>query len=273
MKIELDIKKDLHTNANDYFSKAKRLKAKLPGLEKAMEKTKEEIANFEKRKEEYLKTKEKEEKIKTHVKKQWYEKFRFTHTSKGTLFVIGKDATSNEALLKKHLEENDVVFHTEAAGSPFGILKGAGKEPSETEQLEAGTFLACFSRQWQSGYGSADVFWVLPEQVTKEAMSGEFLSKGSFMIYGKKNILKNVPLRIAIGTYEKKVKAGDEEITIKETFSGSETAAARICRKFVRMEPGQAGYKELNKELKKRLGATIEDLPKYIPDKGRILKN
>ena len=39
----------------------------------------------------------------------------------------------------------------------------------------------------------------MPEQVKKGAPTGQFLPKGSFVIEGKRNYLKGVELRLAIG--------------------------------------------------------------------------
>lgn len=272
MELKLFLNKNINENANYYFDKAKKLKSKIPGIEKTIEKTKKEIEEFEEKKETYLKKKEKEEKINFHKKKEWFEKFRFTYTSNGFLFVIGKDAGTNEILVKKHTEEKDIIFHTQAPGSPYGILKN-GKNASKEDIEEAAQFLCCFSSQWKRGFGSADAFWVNPDQVTKKAQSGEFMSKGSFMVYGNKNILKNINLRICLGVQKQKIQTEDEIFEYDELFSGSQKACEKFCgNRFIKLEPGNINYKALNKEIKKQLKTHIEDLPKYIPNDCRILK-
>lgn len=273
MEIKLSLNKDINSNANKYFEKAKKLKAKIPGIDKTIEKTKKEIEEFEEKKETYLKKKEKDEKIKYHRKKEWFEKFRYTFTSNEFLFVIGKDSGTNEILIKKHMEENDLVFHTEAPGSPFGILKNAKDKASKKDIEEAGQFLTCFSAQWKKGFGTADAFWVFPEQVTKKAVSGEYMNKGSFMIYGTKNILKNIELKICLGVQKKSIETDDGKIEYEELFSGSQSACEKFCNKrYIKLEPGNYNYKALNKEIKKQLKTHIEDLPKYIPNECKILK-
>ena len=274
MKIKLFLNKDVNINADYYFKKAKKLKAKLPGVEKAIERTKEEIDNFEEKKNNHIENKRKEEKLKHHIKKEWYEKFRWTRTQNEFLFVLGKDAGSNEVIVKKYLSENDLIFHTEAPGSPFGILKNGRNNASKEEIEECAQFLGCFSQQWQRGFGTADVFWVYPEQVSKKAQSGEYIAKGAFMVYGEKNILKNVPLRICLGVVKRNIESEDENITYEELFSGTETSCKKYCNsRYIKIEPGKETYKSLTKEIKKRLKiSTIEDLPKYIPNNSKILK-
>ena len=56
-------------------------------------------------------------------KKQWFEKFRWFKSSDGYIVVGGKDASSNEIIVKKHLEKNDLYFHTELRGAPSTVPK------------------------------------------------------------------------------------------------------------------------------------------------------
>lgn len=273
MQIKLKLNWDVNKNAEHYFSKAKKLKAKIPGVEKTIDRTKKEIDEFELRKKEYLDKKEHKKKIELHKKKEWYEKFRFTWTSSGLLFVIGKDAGTNEILIKKHAENEDLIFHSEAPGSPFGILKKAKSNSTKQDYEEAAQFLLCFSKQWKGGYGTGDAFYVDTEQVTKKAQSGEYMNKGSFMVYGNKNILKNIQLLIGIGIRKEKINTEDGEITFEEPFSGSVSACKKYCEnRFVKIEPGHNKYKALNKEIQKRLKFKVDDLPKYIPNECKILK-
>jgi len=63
--------------------------------------------------------------IKEQIAKEWYERYRWFITSEGLLAIGGRDASSNSAIIRKHLTENDIVFHAEVHGSPFFILKDA----------------------------------------------------------------------------------------------------------------------------------------------------
>lgn len=273
MEIKLSLNKDVNQNAEFYFSKAKKLKAKLPGVEETIRRTKKEIEEFKKLKEEYIESRDEKKKLEVNRKKEWFDKFRSTRTSDGFLVVFGKDAASNEVLIKKHLEENDIVIHSEAPGSPFGIVKGAKDTISKQGIEEAAQVILCFSKQWKGGFGNADAFWVNPDQVTKKAQSGEFMSKGSFMIYGTKNILKNIQLRICLGVEKKEVEIEGETVEYEEAFSGSELACKKFCaNRYVKLEPGQSKYKVLTKEIQKRLKFRIDDLPKYIPNEAKVLK-
>jgi predicted ribosome quality control (RQC) complex YloA/Tae2 family protein len=143
--------------------------------------------------------------VKEQISREWYERYRWFITTDGLLVIGGRDASSNSALIRKHLTEHDIVFHAEVYGSPFFIIKNAaafaltqeGTINSSLHQVAQATI--SFSRAWKDGLSSADAYWVMAEQVKKGAPTGQFLPKGSFVIEGKRNYLKGVELRLAIG--------------------------------------------------------------------------
>jgi hypothetical protein len=63
---------------------------------------------------------------------------------------------------------------------------------------EAGMLAVCRSRAWSAKLITSS-YWVRASQVSKTAPSGEYLSTGSFMIYGKKNYLPPMPLEMGFG--------------------------------------------------------------------------
>ena len=224
MRITIDITKSLEKNAADYFEKAKKAKHKLEGAKQALKESKNKLAKLEQE----LKIKqEKEKNKKPPRKKSWYEKFRWFYTSENFLVIAGRDATTNEIIIKKHTDKNDIVFHTELPASPFAVLKTEGKKPGKISLEEAAQFTGVYSKAWTSGRTVADIFYVNPEQVSKEAPSGEYIAKGAFMIYGKKKFLTPV-LKLFIG------KMKDNKI-----MSGPETAVKKHCSKYVEIIQGK----------------------------------
>jgi predicted ribosome quality control (RQC) complex YloA/Tae2 family protein len=161
--------------------------------------------------------------VKEQTSKEWYERYRWFVTTDGLLAIGGRDASSNSALIRKHLTEHDIVFHAEVHGSPFFVVKNAaasaqaGEIDSSLNQVAQAT--VAFSRAWKDGLSSADAYWVLPEQVKKGAPTGQFLPKGSFVIEGKRNYLKGIEIRLAIGIAQINNKetlvCGPEESTKK----------------------------------------------------------
>ena len=86
-------------------------------------------------------------------KKNWYERYRWFMTTDGFLTIGGRDAASNSAVIRKHLDKNDRIFHGDIFGSPFFILKDAVNAP-DTTMNEIAAATVCFSRAWREGlYG------------------------------------------------------------------------------------------------------------------------
>ena len=192
--------------------------------------------------------------VKEHISREWYERYRWFITTDGLLVIGGRDASSNSALIRKHLTEHDIVFHAEVHGSPFFIIKNAaafaatqeGTIDSSLHQVAQATI--SFSRAWKDGLSSADAYWVMAEQVKKGAPTGQFLPKGSFVIEGKRNYIKGVELRLAIGIMQlnnrETLLCGPEEAIKKRSIfygvllqGGMDpmNAAKRVKSEFVRI--------------------------------------
>ncbi|MHA1740425.1 MAG: NFACT RNA binding domain-containing protein, partial [Candidatus Heimdallarchaeota archaeon] len=129
---------------------------------------------------------------------EWFEKFQWFKSSDGLLVIAGKDQNSNLTIVKKYLEKDDLFLHAEIHGAAVVVIKGTGEEIPQTTIDEAAIFSVVYSRAWKDGVSAEDTFWVTPDQVTFSAPSGEYLAKGSFVIKGSKNQLKNIPLEIAV---------------------------------------------------------------------------
>ncbi|MFH0831647.1 MAG: NFACT RNA binding domain-containing protein [archaeon] len=136
--------------------------------------------------------------------RQWYEKYRWFFTSSGKLVVGGKNAVQNEEVMNFHIENNDLIMHTEAPGSPFAILK-SGKAADCNDIEETSVFCASFSRAWRQGKKRAEVHIFSKEQVSKEKSQ----KQGTFTILGKIRKAK-AELRLAISIQKGKLRAVPE---------------------------------------------------------------
>ncbi|MEM4481782.1 MAG: ribosome rescue protein RqcH [Desulfurococcaceae archaeon] len=192
----------------DSFELAVPVREGVDGLVLKLEKMRGELKKKIKRASEVLKeletkSTEAEEELtkRTYTKiapKYWYEKYRWSFTRGGYLVIAGRDASQNEAIVKKHLGDEDVFLHAEIRGAPATVLL-KGKETLKDEDVQdAAVIAACYSRAWKAGYSYVDVYWVLGKQVSKSPPPGEFLGKGSFMIYGERTYLK-IPLKLGVG--------------------------------------------------------------------------
>ncbi len=259
MQVEISINKTVEENASEYFDKAKKAKKKLKGAEEAI-KTAEEKLKKELEKQKQQELLEKEKKSKPKRKKEWFEKFRWFYTTEGYLVVGGKDATSNEIVIKKHTEKEDIVFHTDMAGSPFFVIKTEGKKVSKETLQDVSNATFTYSRAFKLGLSSSNTFHVSPEQVSKEANAGESLPKGAFMIRGKTNYLPP-KVDIAIGLME------DGKI-----MGGPLNCVKKHCKEYVQLEKGNEKTEKLAKQIKKIIQGELDEIVKAIPPGGCKIK-
>lgn len=189
--VEIDLGKSLEENASAYFEKSKLAKKKLLGLRKAMLQMEKKVGQVGKSQE--------QQKLERKRKRQWFESFNWFRSSQGFLVIGGRDARSNETVVKKHLDKDDIFMHADIQGGSVCVIKAEGKQVPEETLEETAQFAAAKSKAWQQELASVDVYAVSKEQVSKTAPSGEALSTGSFMINGKRQWFRKTPLRFAVG--------------------------------------------------------------------------
>ena len=284
LRFSFNLRRTLFENAAEYYERGKKAKQKSAGASTALEESRKKLSEIEKRlrEAEALKTKPTEvmkELVKRKVKrKEWYEKFRWFTSSDGFLVVAGKDAVSNEVLVKKHAEPEDPVFHAEITGAPFVVVKTEGKNPSGQVLREAGEFAAAYSRGWREGVGSADVYWVKPEQLSKSGPSGEYVPHGAFSVMGKRNWMRGVPLQLAVGVVGgEKVRfvGGPVEVVKAKTEAYIILVPGDVVGKKFLSQILQALELKLPKEQRDTVEkVSLEQIRELVPyTKGRIAKN
>ena len=140
--------------------------------------------------------------IKGQIKDNWFEQFNWFITSDGFLVISGKNADQNEQIVKKYMENNDIYIHSDVFGSGSCIIKTKNiKEFSEIYPksiIESCENLISHTKAWKSGIPDK-AYWVNSTQVSKTTESGEYISKGSFMIRGKKNYINVDKMELGFG--------------------------------------------------------------------------
>lgn len=242
-KINIDPKLTIPENAEKYYEKSKKAKRKIKGALIAIENTEKQLEDIKAKKDiamEHIAVPKK--RVKKNLK--WYEKLRWFISSDNILVIGGRDANSNESIVKKYLEPNDIYLHADIHGATSTAIKLNGNELNDNILKESGEFAASFSSAWSMGFTSQDVFWVHPDQVSKTPESGEFLAKGSFVIRGHRNYIRGARVKLAIGIvdYEgKRIMAGPIEaleahsenyVVLKPGFTKKEAIAKKIINKI-----------------------------------------
>ncbi len=166
-------------------------------------------------------------------------------TSDGFLVIAGRDVKSNIHLLRNVMEALDLVLHAEIPGSPVTLIK-KGMEAPHTTIEEAAQYTACYSRAWREGFTSASVYYVGPDQISLSAPSGQYLPRGSFMVYGRRRYTE-VQLRLAAYL--------DDGLPAIVPY----LTASRTGLYFVELRPGMTESREAAVEILKLLGCEVGD--------------
>ncbi len=259
IRVNIDTTVGIPENAEVYYNKGKKAKKKIKGVNIAIEKTQQEIKKAENKREiEMEKVIVPQKRVKKELK--WYEKLRWFLTSDGLLVIGGRDATTNEMVVKKHMEPKDIYFHSDIHGAASVVLKAGEGEIPETSINQAAAFSACFSSAWSKGLGSADVYWVNPDQVSKTPQSGEFVTKGAFIIRGSRNYIRGLPLTLSIG----KVDYDGERI-----MAGPPEAVSSYTENFSTVKPGYTKKEEIAMQIRNKIDPEkvfiIEDVVRVLP--------
>ena len=233
-------------NSSYHFDRSKEYRSKIEGALTAIQETKK-MMNV------------KQVQKKKTRSKQWFEVYHWFITSDGFLVIGGKDAKSNEKVVKKHMGDNDFYVHADIHGAPSTIVKAEnGVKPTEKSLREACAFALSFSRAWAAGMRTGSAYWVTPMQVSKTPESGEYISTGSWVIRGKRNYLFNLPLDLEISTINYK------------GFDIPEIAPTGVIRKedgrnIVRITPGDVKRNIISREISKVLGIGVDEIESILP--------
>ena len=192
--VDIDLGLTAQANARKYFVQKKSAAVK---ERKTLESGGVALKSAEKKTKAALKEMAKISTIIKARKVYWFEKFFWFISSENFLVIGGRDAQQNELLVKRYMKPTDIYVHADLHGAATVIVKNPSSDPVPPKTLnEAGQFAVCFSAAWDSKVLTA-AYWVTPDQVSKTAPSGEYLTVGSFMIRGKKNFLP--PSQLTMG--------------------------------------------------------------------------
>ena len=258
-KIRVDLESSLPTIASKLFNESKKQKSAIGAIQKLIIKTEKELE----------KTIEEGENAKLVVtysevrKKNWFERYRWFFTSDGFLVVGGRDSSSNSAVIRKHLEKDDKVFHGEIYGSPFFLLKDDGSSMASSLN-EVAHATVCFSRAWKESMYGTNAYWVNPDQVKKGAPSGQSMGKGSFLIEGQRNFVKISTLKMCVAIVEYE---GTHLLTC------GPPALKENCVSYVMIEPTGMELVDVAKKIRFELISMNETIAKSfsVDDYVRVL--
>ena len=278
----IDATTGVEKNADELYKEAKRVEEKKEGAKAAIENTRKDLEAVKARREAWEADDVEDEQddeddaeeyedvdwtarksVPIKRNEQWYEQFRWFHTTDGFLVIAGRNADENEALVKKYMSRGDKFFHAQAHGAPVTILKATGpseaaKEidfPDSTLQ-QAATFAVSHSSVWKAGQYSGDVYMVDPDQVSKTPESGEYIEKGSFVIRGDRTYFDDTEVDLSVG-----IQCEPQTRVVGGPTPAVEANAAT----HIRLQPG----KFAQNDMAKRCYRTLKD---RFADEGFVRK-
>ncbi|KAI9333487.1 fibronectin-binding protein A N-terminus-domain-containing protein, partial [Pilaira anomala] len=198
-KVDVEIGLTAFANARKYYEQKKTTASK---HEKTLEASSKALKSAERKIRQDLKETKITASINKIRKPFWFEKFLWFISTDGHLVIAGRDMQQNELLVKRYLLKDDAYVHADLHGAASVIVKNkpnANGQPIPPSTLyQAGIMSVCQSKAWDAKMVTS-AYWVYPDQVSKSAPSGEYLTTGSFMIRGKKNFLPPVQLVYGFG--------------------------------------------------------------------------
>jgi Predicted RNA-binding protein homologous to eukaryotic snRNP len=261
---ELDPRLKVFQSASEFFESAKQLERKAQEALRVAQKLEEEA--------EKLRQQSNIEIVRSQrtavVKKRWFEKYRWFFTSEGLLVIAGRDASQNQAIARKLAKPGYTALHADIQGAPFTLILG---KPNEHSLLEAAQFAASYSKAWEVGASSVDVFYADCSKISLSAPSGEFLPKGGIMFH-EKNYIRGVPLGLSLGFVE---------LAPNEVRVSTWPSLKRSSEEVARLEPNGLDKNSVAKKLLKLLQAArddlftrslrVDDLLPLIPGRSKIV--
>ena len=218
---------NFYQNVNYVYEKIKNLNIKIEKTEKGL---KTALDNFDRLN--TIKTNKVATKVKVQIEtSKWYQKYHYCYTKNNLLVICGKNADQNEEIVKKRMNDSDIYFHSDTPGCGSCIVVNPQKVDLTPNDLElVGTFTICMSNSWTIQTTDKS-FWVYGSQVSKTPPTGEYISKGSFIITGKRNYLSLSQLELGLYIYNNELIITPYKHTIEYTKTRIKIIPAKTKQK------------------------------------------
>jgi predicted ribosome quality control (RQC) complex YloA/Tae2 family protein len=253
MKVVLDYTKGIDANASDIYQKSKDINEKATRATVALKESEEQL---ERKMKGFAKAKALALSRAQPTKQFWFERYKWFVSSNGMLVLAGRDAHTNDQVVKKHMKEKDVYVHADVHGAPSVVIKN-GASAKEDDLKEACIFSITHSKAWMSSIPEGSAFWVYPDQVSKTPQAGEFLPRGAFVIRGKRNYEYHLPMQLAVGeiTYE----------NTRKVMCGPVDVVSKMSQKYFVVVPTKVKGGKKNAEIAKQFNVPEEEISRIVP--------
>ncbi len=264
VEVPLDLRGSVNDNAQNWFQRAKRSKERAAAAAAHLEQTRAAVRTAQAQHSRRQGVARFRATLRAPPRSvRWFEHYHWCLSSTGLVIVGGKDAASNDKVVKRYLGQPDRYCHAEVHGAPSVVVKavdadGATVGSIDEESLREGAHLSVlYSRCWNAKLADGTGYWVLPDQVSKSPQSGEALARGAFVVRGKRNYVHHLPLRLAIGW----IRLGKEW----RLMAGPPRAVQSHCGRWGLLAPGGATKAVLANDLSRKLLVPQEWLARLLP--------
>lgn len=252
-KIPLDYTKNIDANASDLYGKGKEMGEKAGRAQAALEESIEVL----KRKEAGMeRTKVAMANRAQPTKQYWFDRYKWFIAPSGRMVIAGKDAHTNDNIVKKHLKDDDVYVHADLHGAPSTILKKGLDAPNE-DLREACNYALAQSKAWVAALTDGSAYWVYTDQVSKTPQAGEFVPRGAFIIRGKRNYEYHLPIRLAVGEI---IFEGNRKVMCAPLDS-----MKALSKKYFVIGPGRGKAGRTAAVMAKELQVPEEEVSRILP--------
>ncbi|AEA13381.1 hypothetical protein TUZN_1922 [Thermoproteus uzoniensis 768-20] len=259
LRFKLRLDRPVGRQIEEVFEEAKDYARRAAKAEEALKRLEEELARVESERAEAERAVA--ERVRKAAERAWFEKFRWFLALGRVPAIGGRDASQNEAAVRRYLKDDYLFFHADVPGASAVVAKPT---QDEAALLELAQFAASYSRAWRAGIHAVDVFYVPGRQVSKQPPSGEYLARGSFMIYGSKNYIRHVRLELAVGVRD--------DGGVRRIVAAPPKSIAALAERYVVVTPGSGEKSRVAKEIARRWKAEqlIDEIIAALPGPSTI---
>lgn len=111
-------------------------------------------------------------------------KFREITLKDGALLILGRNAESNDNLMRKFKGKSNIILHTVSPGSPFGVINTL--KPIKEEIYASGVIVAKFSQDWRNN----------KKDIKVSVFTGKEISKNKDLKIGTWNVKKSKTITV-----------------------------------------------------------------------------
>jgi hypothetical protein len=178
---------------------------------------------------------------------EWFRSFRWFESTEGYKVVCARSASENMLLLDRYAEAEDLIFYADIPNSRFVLVKPHRGEVDSQTRKQAAEFAAGNSDAWNRNLTHVDVYSTTKAQIRKSTDPSKAFGSASFIIYGKREMYRNVDVRLAIG-----VRLVDGE-KVPKVVCAPASAISHNAHFFVTLKPGMRSVPEIAATVKNKI--------------------